>query len=409
MKIKIFSGKVLCLCVVFLFLFMTFYNFNDFNTLFLFQRIGIGIISVLFFISFFFRKASIPKYSILLLLFFLFLTSMATVSSNLEFGQPVLFGISGEYKLLGVFYFFFALTVLRYLKPTISELEQAFLILALLSLISFSYVHLFVNAEEVYNKGSNLVLKDAKGYRFKFEDIFIVVYLFYTLRKFLYNRRKFFSGLMIVIIILYLLFFQKERAEFFAIVVVLGWRILSKSPAVLKGGYILLVSIVLVWVLFQPDLYSDIVNSVDVSSLNAREHTFNVCYQYITGNFYHFLTGAGNLNSLWKDGFTRLFGNNFFLSDIGWLGVVYEFGFIGALLCVYFYFRVIKDTKKVAAIYNSYILFALVDYTIVRFILSVFSPHIPYFIGIYSTVLAINVYLLKYNTYDQQESLEIFN
>lgn len=400
-----FPIKILALSVIFLFLFMEFYNFSDQYILFIFQKIGIGILSFGFFVGYLLRFRPLPKYSYFLIFFFLFLSVISTITSSIHFGQPAFYGFIGQFKLLGVFYFFLALWALKFFRANLHDIEGMLICLAIISLVSFSLVHFFVDPKELYTKGGNLILKDSKGYRFKFQDIFIVIYLFYNLRKFIYRKNKLFSGLLIVLIILYLIFFQQERAELLSILIVLCWRLLTKSSSAIKAAYIFLTAAILIWVLWQPNLYSDVISNIDFSSLNAREHTFEICYHFISSSFYNLMSGAGNLNSIWKNGFTRMYGTNFFLADIGWVGITFEFGLIGALLCLYLYIKVIRETEKTATVYQSPMLYAIADYLTVRLILSIFSPHIPYFVGIYTSILAIDLYLLK--NYEENAPLNV--
>jgi hypothetical protein len=394
--------KVSVMSFSFIFFFQLFFNVKDFNVLYIFSKAVMGAFAVISFIIYLIKAAvygiSIKHSSYLIFLFFV-LISISTISSHIVFGQPLLEGIMAQVKLTGIFYYFLAFSLFAFLKPNIKDFEKTFVYLGLGTLIIYTLVNLFINPASVWTKESDIVIKDSlRGYRFRLKDVFIIIYLFYALGKFLAGRQKMIMATLIILILLYLVVYQEERAELLSIVAVLGWRFITKSSAVVKSFFVILVSGVFILIVLYPDKFSGLLSSVDTTSLQTRANTFGITYRFISSGFTNFLFGAGNLNSLWKGGFESLYGENFFLSDIGWGGIVFEFGFLGAILCFIAYLKILKDVENTNKKYNSFLLSAFTDYILARLILSVISPHIPYFIGIYATLLAISVYLRKFQT-----------
>jgi hypothetical protein len=401
-KFKASLLKVGLISFSFIFFYQLFFNVKDFNLLYVFSKAVMGAFGIISFIIYLI-KATIygmsVKHSSFLMLLFVVLIVISTITSHVVFHQPFLEGIMAQIKLTGIFYYFLALNLFSFLKPNIRDFEKTFIYLGLGTLVIYTFVNLFINPASVWTKESDLVIKDSfRGYRFRLKDVFIVIYLFYLLRKFLAGKKRFIMATLIILILLYLIVYQQERAEFLSILAVLGWRFLTKSSSLIKSCFIILVGVFFVLIVLYPDKFSGLLSSVDTSSLETRANTFGITYNYISSGFMNFLFGAGNLNPFWKGGFASLYGENFFLSDIGWGGIVFEFGFIGAILCLIMYLKVLKDIQKTNKEYKSLLLSAFTDYILARMILSVISPHIPYFIGIYVTFLAISVYLRKYRT-----------
>jgi hypothetical protein len=401
-RLKVSLFKVTVIGFSFIFFYQIFFNVKDFNILYVFSKGVMGAFAILSFIIYLVRATVYGvsvKHSSYLIFLFIVLISISTISSHVVFRQPFLQGIMAQIKLTGIFYYFLALGLFAFLKPNIKDFEKTFIYLGLGSLLIYTLVNLFINPAIVWTKESDIVIKDsARGYRFRLKDVFIIIYLFYALRKFLAGKQRMIMATLIILILLYLIIYQQERAELLSILAVLGWRFLTKSSVIIKSGFIVFVSGLFILIVLYSDKFSGLISSVDTSSLETRANTFGITYKYISSGFMNFLFGAGNLNTLWKGGFGSLYGENFFLSDIGWGGIIFEFGFIGAIFCFVTYLKVLKDLEKTNNSYNSLLLYAFTDYILARLILSVISPHIPYFIGIYATFLAISVYLRKYQT-----------
>jgi len=401
--------KVFIISFFCIFLFQIFFNTKDFNLLYILSKAVLGAVAIVFFFGYLIKLSfynKFPPHSGFLVLLFVCLLTLSTVSSNVVFGQPIIYGITSQLKLNAIFYYFIALSFFIFLKPEIKELEKVFIYLGIITLVIYTLVNLFINPASVWTKESDIVIHDSKGYRFRLKDVFIVIYLFYVFRNFLAGKQRLIMGSLVILILLYLIIYQEQRAEFLSIVIILTWRLITKTSVVVKVIFIGIVSTILILLALFPGNFLNMINSVDTSSLETRSTTFGIAYKYISSGFTNALFGAGNLNALWKGGFSSLYGDNFFLSDIGWAGVIFEFGIIGAVLCFITYIKVLKDVEKTNKIYNSVLLYAFADYILVRLVLSFLAPHIPYFIGVYTSILAISVYLRFYKPKELHVELE---
>ncbi len=404
---KVNKVKVGYLSLVFLFLFQVFANFNDFIVIYFFSKVVLGLIGMIFCLIYLVRfsfTGKLPPHSVWLIFFFTLLLALATFSSHAVFGQPYISGIIGEVKLTAIFFFFFGLSVLNVAKPNLKEVEAMFVVLGLVCLVGFTMAFILINPQSVYTQGSNLVLKDSKGYRFKFQDVFVVIYLFYSIRRFLKGKKKISMFFTILFILFYEFFYEQERTELACIGLVIIWHIVLRAPDIIRVIFICGVAIILVAIIANPDYFSLLISSVNTSSLDNRAHTFGIADRGVFSSLYHFIFGLGNLNPLWQGGFSRLYGPDFYLSDIGWIGLIYEFGLIGAIFCLLTYFRVISAVKTVTNQLNSLLILSIMDYIMVRLILSIISPIIPYYVGIFVSILAITVYLRRQINHSQNES-----
>jgi hypothetical protein len=93
----------------------------------------------------------------------------------------------------------------------------------------------------------------------------------------------------------------------------------------------------------------------------------------------------------------QLFGNRmFFLADIGWLGVAFEYGVIGALLMLLVHLAGLRAATKWSCA-DDPLSYALADYVLYLIVVSavysvVFTP------GELTTVLALSYYLARVRT-----------
>jgi len=384
------------LCFCFIFLFQIFFYVTDFNILYIISKIVIGIIGSLVFFIYFIRiliKRKLPKYSWYLVLSFFALVLLSASTSNYYFHQPFLLGVIAQVKLNAIFYFFLVLAILKAYRVTLKELETTFIWLGIGFVVLYILINIFVNPIKYWTPYSSIVVHDSKGYRFRLPDVFVSIFTFYSFRKFL-QQGKFWMLMGFLLSLAYILIFSKERAYMGCVGAVLGLVIFFRAHLVTKIALVSLGLVAIVWL--STGGWEDITSDVDTTSLDVRYTTSTVAYGFISSDIMHFVVGGGNLNELWDGGFERIYGQNFYLSDIGWVGVDYEFGLIGVLICLSLYFLIFYELNTFIKYNKLILILAFRDFVLMRFMLSVLSPAIPYFIGIFTSILAICVYLRLY-------------
>ncbi len=389
---KVRKLLVCCLSLSFVFLFQVFFNVKDFNILYIISKIVFGVLSCFVFAIYFIKvivTKQLPEYSWYLVFMFLIMMILSATTSYIFFNQPFLMGILAQVKLTGLFYYFMMLAILRGFKVTIKELEATYLLTGLVFLFVYDAANIFLNPAKYWTKASTIVVHDSKGYRFRLPDVFVSILTFYSFRKMLTNG-KFVMIILFLLGYAYVLFFSHERAYLLCVTAVIAFTIFYRSNMGVKIALVLLGFVTLAWL--ATGGFELIADNVDTASLQTRLVTSTIAYNFVSAEFNHFIFGGGNINELWLNGFARLYGDSFYLSDIGWVGINYEFGFIGVLLCLSLYITLFVELNLGLKKHKSLLIYTLRDYVFMRFLLSILSPAIPYFVGIFTCILAICVY-----------------
>lgn len=390
---KVRKGLILFLIFAFIFLFQEFFTIKDFSILYIISKVVIGVLSSLVFAVYFIKviiTKRLPEYSWYLIFIFTALLGLSTFSSYIDFNQPIIMGIISQVKLTGIFYYFFMFAILRGFKVTLKELEVTFICLGLIFLFIYIGANLTLNPQKYYTKASSIVMHDSKGYRFRFPDVFVSIFTFYSFRR-LITEGKFSMFILFMLSIAYVILFSHERAYTASVCGVICFTTFYRSNIAVKAAFIAMGIVVLVWL--ATGGLDWIAENVDTASLDTRLVTTSVTYNFLSQQFAHFLFGGGNINELWLNGFARLYGENFFLSDIGWIGICYEFGFIGTLICLSLYVLLFVELNKALRPKRTLLIMSLRDYVFMRFVLSTFAPAIPYEIGIFTSILAVCVFV----------------
>jgi hypothetical protein len=129
-------------------------------------------------------------------------------------------------------------------------------------------------------------------------------------------------------------------------------------------------------------------------SLAVRQVSVATAWNYLSLEPVRWLLGVGATTRFGNVTLAQLFGNRmFFLTDIGWLGVAFEYGVIGALLMLLVHLAGLRVANKWSCP-NDPLSQALADYVLYLIIVSavysvVFTP------GELTTALAVSFYLAR--------------
>ena len=204
-------------------------------------------------------------------------------------------------------------------------------------------LYIFMNPEVF--EGTNFVIKSVyRGYRYGFNQAFVVLLFLYALFQALSTRNRRWLFLLVAILF-YLFVFHKGRSLLLATIGAAAIFLLRNysSGAVLKYFVGIAVAAVLVlaasWFIL-PDvtqtnvlLFASAFNAVlggEVVDGSAASRITQVQIA-VQGIEAHPLLGNGFLSSQWNEGFGGVYGH-FFPSDIGWFGIFFLYGSVGWLI-----------------------------------------------------------------------------
>ena len=302
---------------------------------------------------------------------FLWLVLVSSFNGMFAFNQSFLLGLTAQVKLLPMFYVFSFLGLLLVLRPTVDELLMGF---ATCAFLTFAVVFLlwalapqswYVSS---YDFGdAPLLSADDRGNRIRMPMYFGLIAMFALYRRFL-GRPDWRTGVLVAICMALIVGAVKTRAVVLASLATLAivtfmaasprWRIVAVAGAA-----------VMVLGLLQVPYVQSAFDTSSASGFDVRQITAEKASAFLGNSALHWVFGVGTITSLSEGGLAKFFNHFFFLGDITWLGVIFEFGLFGAGLMVFllvrtwtFAFDVRKsmDSKMLAGM-QDYVMFTLIQ------------------------------------------------
>ncbi len=273
-----------------------------------------------------------------LLLSLLWLVLVPSFTAVFSFQQDFFTGLTAQVKLLPLLYFFSFLGLLRWLKPSSSELATGFLIC---SGVTFALLLGFWVAapqswySTTYQIGDSPIFSvDSRGDRIRMPMYFGTIGLFYCFRRFLFGQglaRRTFWLLSAAAGFALVLEAVRTRATVLGLAAMAALNALRYARPRTRAVVALLIPILLLLLFTVPYLRTAFATDPE-SGFDIRWTTISEALDFLGTNPLRWILGVGTISSLDPGGMIAYFNHFFFLADISWLGVIFEFGLIGALL-----------------------------------------------------------------------------
>lgn len=142
-----------------------------------------------------------------------------------------------------------------------------------------------------------------------------------------------------------------------------------------------------IFLIFSTEMFSSLISGGDASVV-SRRITANIIISEFIKSPANVFFGFGNLSTYFNDGFESLYGPHFWLTDVGWLGLLYEYGLFGVILIVILMFRMVQHAGRLAKLRSPFFN-AMRDLVWVILLISIIAPWIIYYSGVTATLLAI--------------------
>jgi hypothetical protein len=257
--------------------------------------------------------------------------------------------------------------------------------------------------ESAYGGGdleTKLFMTDVeRGYRIYMPMFFGILLILYLNRSMM-MRFATWKFVALGVCLILMLTIYKQRAAIAGVVLACAvgaclslrrWRLAAFSVLALAGA--VAVAVLVLRAQGAAELKSGLGNSLAV-----REVTVGQAWAYISADPLRWLLGVGGTTRLGEVTLGRLFNNPmFFLTDIGWLGVLFEYGAIGVLLMLAVHFAGLRmalrwsrpddPLSQAFADYIVYLLATSIVYSVV------FTP------GELMTVMALSWYFAQQRAY----------
>lgn len=291
---------------------------------------------------------------------------IAGIMAQLEFGQPFYLGaLSQRNMILGIISIALIYHVTQR-KISIADIEKSLISIAWISLAIYLFFEIAFDPRQ-FSEDSGLVGGFNSGSpEFRFNSLFICYGFFYYVIKGLKSKIKKFY-LISLIFFFYILFIDQGRfliVSTLATFIVFTWKQASLAKITLWIPKLVLLASLLATLsyTFNEEKTEQLAKKFHAafivvltgeetsdSSANARLIATVIATPYIEKNW---LLGSGDISNQWSGGYTGFFGVHFYPSDIGIIGVIFMFGYLGTLLFLmqfvfaYIYYHRGK-TKKV--------------------------------------------------------------
>lgn len=282
------------------------------------------------------------------------------------FGNSYLEALTTIVKIVPITFYFSMSYVLFLLRPSRAELRSAALFLGYTTFILMAVLWVVVPASAYQSYyGLQTIFAgndDIRGDRIMMPMLFGVLLQFYLARRIQIEWRwrdilllVLFYGLMVTI--------YKERVPIIFSLLAVGIGFLE---AIMRSRALALLLTLCLGTITAA--IASMATSVDTvmnqlgGSLMVRIMSDRLAWEYMHDHPLHWLFGSGGTTAYAEMTLNRLFRNNaFYLSDIGWLGVVFEYGIIGAGLIAALHIAALSITSARATPRDPFSM-ALADY-----------------------------------------------
>ena len=317
-----------------------------------------------------------PQFARQLLLSLLWLFLLPSFTAIFAFQQDFFTGLTAQVKLLPLLYFFSFLGLLRWLKPSTKEVATGFLLCAAVTFALLLGLWLLAPQSwysSTYTIGDSPILSiDNRGNRIRMPMYFGIIGLLYCIRRFRSGRSAAWlllaaAGFALVVGVVRL------RAMVLALAIVTTLNAIRWSRPKFRILWIVLLP-ALLSLLFTVPYLRTIFSTDATSGFYIRWTTFTEAVDFLGVNPLNWLLGVGTISPLDPAGLITYFNHFFFLADITWLGVIFEYGLIGALLLLLLPIRGLLLFGKLVPSATSPFLGSLQDYLLYAICISPFYP-----------------------------------
>ncbi|TCH99797.1 hypothetical protein EJV46_03760 [Roseococcus sp. SYP-B2431] len=338
-------------------LFMQFFTYlPDIRALWILAKLSPMLLLPLHVIGLFaLRLPYIPLY----VLIFLYALLVAPVLSILHLQNDFLEAMGATVKALTFAFYFGAAAAFTLLGATEATLKRAMLLLALANFSALWGLWVFLPLEAFAwdGAGTGMLFNDEiRGPRIMMPLAFGLTGLFWLARRFS-DRPAVWPVLLIALGLTLMVTIFKQRTAIAATALILlfgmtaGWR--QRAPlsfwATVMGGAGLAASLFLaVTAGGAGNLGGSLRDSLG-GSLSVRETAAGLLMEFISQDPTRWLFGIGAATDYAEINFFHIMRyTHFFLSDLGWLGVVGEYGVLGTVLIVLAYLAGLRETHRAA-------------------------------------------------------------
>jgi hypothetical protein len=326
----------------------------------------------------------------------LLLIVQAALAAHYLFQQSIAQGVISQIKLSGVLFYFFAAWLIASAHIRLRDLSVAIHVLGTVTIIAWIVLLVLVDWSSIASTEELrfLLFDEFRGMRFGISTVFVELLLFFHLHSFI--RERDYSSLIIlgIIFLLLLLLVQSRNVLLFCGIVV-AFNVFRPTVALTSRGALVIILFAVGAMAIAVLDVGAIGSEAIAGSYALRLETAKQMLAFFQREPVVLLFGSGNLSPFHEVSFADLFGPSFWISDVGWLGVVFEYGLVGVIVFLALYVRLLIQTNRLCRANPSPMAFALRDFSVKTLIASILVPTAPFLLGQVVTILAFATELLR--------------
>ncbi len=344
------------------------------------------------------RLAGQPRFPVTrqILISFAWLVLFPSFAAMFYFHEGFFTSITAQVKLLPLLYFFSFLALLLALEPTLHELERSFIVAGMIVIVALIVMGAVVPAGWYKNEyvvgQAPFFTNDSRGHRIRMSMYFPIILLFFCYRRAVFERHAgYLFGAIVAFAVTLLI--VKTRAMIIGITGVLVINtILWARP--LARIVLLLCAPFALMAMFSAGYLATTFSTNAESGFDTRRISIEIATRFLGSEPMRWLFGVGTISPTSHNSLIAWFHHFFFLADITWLGIVFEYGLVGATILLFFQLRGMFIYRRLRAKVDDDFLGALFDYLIYILLISFFYPPTltP---GETAVILAIFVYVWR--------------
>ena len=314
----------------------------------------------------------------------------------IHFGNGFVDALTTTVKVWPFTYYFALAALLAWLRPAPEMVIRAFLILGALTFLLMWAIWILVPAGWYTSDAVNaklLPFERERGYRVYMPMFFGMLFVFYLARRF-GQGWEWWVGLLLAGTFVTFIVIYKQRTSILAALAVVALVLVSSTRGSWRRfSFAMSLAAAAVAVAFLSGAATEQFADSLGGSLSVRLRSIGHAIDFLGDDPMRWLFGVGATTRFSTVTFADIFGDKqFYLADIGWLGVVFEYGLVGAGLVVGVYLAGLVFAWQTGAIDRNPFTRALGDYILFLFLTSavysfVFTP------GELATIVATAAYL----------------
>lgn len=369
--------------IVYLVLIQSFYYMNVLAPLYVMSKVGVPVLGVLasLTVGYYCR---LPRAFFAIVLLYLVLLTASPLIAYFNYSQPLYLGLLAQIKLINVFLFFFTFVFFSEFK--VEESYFLYVVLATAFFSVFFYLSLYfvippryLSAYEEFSAYSS-----SKGERWMVPYHHILYAYFVAVVVIARCKAVLMKVVCIIYVVVFMYYFVLIFQQKMMVVALLAVTLLWVYKRVFSGSFIWLVCGTLVVCLPLVYYFRELVGALllfEVDSLGIRGRTISTIFDaFSEGGGGNLIFGFGGLSVLSAPNLQTLYGINFWLSDVGFVGILFEYGLLGLLVSLIVWWLLLRWTFERGEGSNPCVVGAKM-YILFQFIQAPLVPDVIYGVG----------------------------